>query len=576
MLAHRLSGMTDIKPPYLELDNGDQIPITVRGYQLLNRPMLNRGVAFTHEERQALGLVGLLPPGQRPIEDQVKRVYRQYLRQPDNLAKNLYLTHMRDRNEVLYYRLLAEHIEEMLPIVYTPTIGQVIEEYSQWYQRPRGVYLSIDRPEEIETSLKNYGLQAGEVDLVVVTDSEGILGIGDQGVGGVAITTGKLAVYTAAAGIHPRRCVPVVLDVGTDNLRLLNSDHYVGERHARVRGERYDQFVDEFVKTVQRVYPGAMLHFEDFAASNAHRLLDRYRNEMCAFNDDIQGTASVVLAAVLSAVHRTGARLRDQRVVVHGAGSAGVGIANIIRDAMVEEGLTMEEANSRFWCLGSRGLIVEGMPVRDFQAPYARGKGEVADWADSAGRVGLASTVRHARPTILIGTSAQAGAFTREIVEEMQRHAPEPIILALSNPTVLAEAKPEDLLDWTEGMALIATGSPFSPVQRGEMRYEIAQANNALVFPGLGLGVAVCKASRVTDRMIIAAARAVASLTYDDKRPGASLLPAMDQLRLVSATVALAVVRSAQEDGVAELAIEDPVQAVVDAMWKPEYAKVVL
>lgn len=245
--------MTDIEPPFLELDNGEQIPITVRGYQLLNRPMLNRGVAFTHEERAALGLIGLLPPGERPIEDQVRRVYRQYQRQPDNLAKSLYLTHMRDRNEVLYYRLLAEHIDEMLPIVYTPTIGQVIQEYSQWYQRPRGVYLSIDHPELIETALQNYGLGADQVDLVVVTDSEGILGIGDQGVGGIAIATGKLAVYTAAAGIHPRRCVPVVLDVGTDNLKLLNSDQYVGERHARVRGERYDEFVDQFVKTVQRL-----------------------------------------------------------------------------------------------------------------------------------------------------------------------------------------------------------------------------------------------------------------------------------------------------------------------------------
>lgn len=568
--------MTDIKPPYLELDNGEQIPITVRGYQLLNRPMLNRGVAFTQEEREALGLVGLLPPGHRPMEDQVRRVYRQYLRQPDNLAKSLYLTHMRDRNEVLYYRLLAEHIEEMLPIVYTPTIGDVIQEYSQWYQRPRGVYLTIDHPENIETYLKNYGLKSDEVDLVVVTDSEGILGIGDQGVGGVAITTGKLAVYTAAAGIHPRRCVPVVLDVGTDNLKLLNSDHYVGERHARVRGERYDEFIDQFVKAVQRLYPNAMLHFEDFAAGNAHRLLEKYRGEMCAFNDDIQGTASVVLAAVLSAVHRTGGRIQDQRVVVYGAGSAGIGIANAIRDTMVEEGLSREEANRRFWCLGSRGLIVEGMPVRDFQAPYARSLDEVAGWGDERGRIDLASTVQHAQPTILIGTSAQPGSFTREIIEDMQQHAPEPIILALSNPTVLAEATPHDLLDWTGGMALIATGSPFEPVERGGMQFEIAQANNALVFPGLGLGVAVCKASRVSDSMIIAAARAVASLTFDDKRPGASLLPSIDQLRLVSATVALAVVQCAQAEGLAQVEITDPVQAVYDSMWKPEYAKIVL
>ena len=283
-----------------------------------------------------------------------------------------------------------------------------------------------------------------------------------------------------------------------------------------------------------------------------------------------------MLAAVLSAVHRTGGRIQDQRVVVYGAGSAGIGIANAIRDTMVEEGLSREEASRRFWCLGSRGLIVEGMPVRDFQAPYARSLDEVAGWGDERGRIDLASTVQHAQPTILIGTSAQPGSFTREIIEDMQQHAPEPIILALSNPTVLAEATPHDLLDWTGGMALIATGSPFEPVERGGMQFEIAQANNALVFPGLGLGVAVCKASRVSDSMIIAAARAVASLTFDDKRPGASLLPSIDQLRLVSATVALAVVQCAQEEGLAQVEITDPVQAVYDSMWKPEYAKIVL
>lgn len=568
--------MTDIEVPYLQLEDGERIPIQVRGYQLLNRPMLNRGTAFTEEERHALGLVGLLPPGTMSIDEQVKRNYAQYQQQPNDLAKNVYLTHMRDRNEVLFYRLLADHIEEMLPIVYTPTIGKAIEEYSQWYSRPRGVYLSIDRPEEIEEALSNYGLGPDEVDLVVVTDSEGILGIGDQGVGGIAITTGKLAVYTAAAGIHPRRCVPVVLDVGTDNLRLLHSDNYVGERHARVRGKRYDEFVDHFVRTVQRMYPGAMLHFEDFSANNAHRLLQQYRDDMCCFNDDIQGTASVVLAAALSAVHRSGGRLRDQRVVVHGAGSAGVGIADAIRDAMMEEGLTREEANARFWCLGSRGLIVEGSRMRDFQEPYARPADEVATWADEGGRIGLAETVRGVQPTILIGTSAQPGAFNRAIVEEMHRHVERPIIMALSNPTALAEALPEDLLEWTHGKALIATGSPFAPVQRSAVKHRIAQANNALVFPGLGLGVAVSKATRVSDRMVIAAARAIAELVQDDTAPGASLLPAMDQLRIVSAAVAVAVVRTAVEDGLARVDVDDPLQAVLDAMWKPEYGKVVL
>ncbi|RRD47684.1 NAD-dependent malic enzyme [Tessaracoccus sp. OH4464_COT-324] len=568
--------MTEIEPPYLQLEDGQQIPIRVRGYQLLNRPMLNRGTAFTEEERHVLGLMGLLPAGCLTLEEQVKRVYRQLQQQPNDLAKNLFLTHMRDRNEVLFYRLVAEHIEEILPIVYTPTIGQAIEQYSHWYSRPRGVYLSINNPELIEESLLNYGLGSDEVDLIVVTDSEGILGIGDQGVGGVAITTGKLSVYTAAAGIHPRRCIPVVLDVGTDNLRLLHSDSYVGARQARVRGRRYDEFVDTFVKTVQRLYPNALLHFEDFAADNAHRLLERYRHEMCAFNDDIQGTAAIVLAAILSAVYRTGGRLRDQRIVVYGAGSAGIGIANAIRDAMRQDGLSETEASARFWCLGSRGLITEGGPMRDFQEPYARPLDEVYGWADEDGVIGLKEVVREAHPTILIGSSAQPGSFTEEIVRQMQIHAPQPIIFALSNPTSLAEAHPQDLLEWTDGQALIATGSPFEPVQRGRVKYRIAQANNALMFPGLGLGVAVSKATRVSDGMVIAAARAIAALSQEARRPGASLLPAVNQLREVSAAVALAVVATAQAEGLARVEITDPLQTVLDAMWKPEYAKIVI
>lgn len=568
--------MTDIDRPYLELDNGDRIPIRVRGYHVLNRPMLNRGTAFTYEERRALGLIGLLPPGHMSLENQVRRVYAQYQQQPNDLAKNTLLTHMRDRNEVLYYRLLSEHIEEMLPIVYTPTIGKAIEEYSQWYSRPRGVYLSISRPEDIEESMANYGLGPDEVDLVVVTDSEGILGIGDQGVGGIAITTGKLAVYTAAAGIHPRRCVPVVLDVGTDNLRLLNDDNYVGERHARVRGERYDEFIDKFVQAVKKVYPNALLHFEDFAANNAHRILEKYRDELCTFNDDIQGTAAVVLAAALAAVHRTGTRMRDQRIVVHGAGTAGIGIAEVIRDVMVLEGLSEEEANDRFWGLGSRGLLVEGNRMREFQAPFARKAAEVKGWERDRGNIGLAEVVRRAKPTILIGASAQPGAFSEAIVKEMHSHVERPIIMALSNPTPLAEAKPEDVLEWTSGKALIATGSPFGKVTRGRAEYTIAQANNSLVFPGLGLGVAVSKASRVSDRMIIAAARAIASLTEDDIEEGDSLLPAVSDLRTVSATVAVAVCRTAMEEGLARAEIDDPVQAVFEQMWRPEYAKVVL
>ncbi len=569
--------MTDVQKPHLRLDNGDELPIKPRGYQLMSRPMLNRGTAFTHAERQALGLTGLLPPGSNTLESQVRRVYAQYQAQGDDLSKNVFLTQMRDRNEVLFYRVLAEHIEEMLPIVYTPTIGRAIELYSDWYSRPRGVYLSIDRPEEMEESLRNYGLDADEVDLVVVTDSEGILGIGDQGVGGVAITTGKLAVYTAAAGIHPRRSIPIVLDVGTDNLRLLNNDNYLGERHARVRGERYDDFIERFVEVVTRLFPQALLHWEDFAADNAHRILAQYRDSCCTFNDDIQGTAAVVLAAAMAGVARTHGRMSEQRVVVYGAGSAGIGIADAMRDAMVSEGLSAQEANRRYWCLGSRGLITQGMGgrVRSFQVPYARPDDEVVGWAGESGTIDLLEVIARVKPTILIGTSGQPGAFSEQVVREMARHTPRPIIMPLSNPTSLAEALPVDLLSWTDGRALIATGSPFAPVRYGDVDHVIAQANNALVFPGLGLGVAVSKATRVSDGMIDASARAVAALAQDPT-PGAPLLPSVKELRTVSAAVALAVCAAAAREGLATAELQDPVQQVFKSMWKAEYAEVVL
>lgn len=567
--------MSATQPPYLRLDNGEEIPITVRGYQLLNRPMLNRGTAFTLAERRALGLIGLLPPGEVTLDTQVRRSYNQFRAQPDNLAKNLFLTHMRDRNEILFYRLLAEHMEEMLPIVYTPTIGQAIEHYSSWYSRPRGVYLSIDRPEAMEESLTSYGLGADEVDLIVVTDSEGILGIGDQGVGGIAITTGKLSVYTAAAGIHPRRAIPVVLDVGTDNLRLLNDEFYLGERHGRVRGERYDAFIDQFVETVMRLFPDALLHWEDFASVNAHRILERYRDVTCTFNDDIQGTAAVVLGAALAGIRRTGGLLAEQRIVVFGAGAAGIGIANTFRDMMISEGMSREEANRRFWCVDRLGLVTDKSVLRIFQGPYARPQVEVVDWEKTSRGIPLIEVIRRVKPTILIGTSAQTGAFNKEIVREMHRHTARPIIMALSNPTSLAEATPHNLINWTDGKALVATGSPFPDVQYGDVQYEVAQANNALVFPGLGLGVAVSKATRVSDGMILAAARAVADIAPTND-PGGSLLPSMRQLRPVSAAVALAVCEAAVEEGLARVELADPVQQVFSAMWQPTYAEVVI
>jgi malate dehydrogenase (oxaloacetate-decarboxylating) len=552
--------------------DGYPVRVRARGRSVLTNPMLNRGTAFTPEHRQMLGLQGLLPSGVSTLEGQLRRVYAQYRRQPDDLAKNVFLANMRDRNEVLSYRLLAEHLEEMLPIVYTPTVGKAIERFSHEYRRPRGVFLSVNHPEEVEESLRNYGLDGEDVDLLVATDSEGILGIGDQGVGGIDISIGKLAVYIAAAGLHPRRVIPVVLDTGTDNLRLLNDEMYIGNRHARVRDQRYDDLIDAYVTAATKLFPHAMLHWEDFGASNARRILNKYASQVCTFNDDMQGTAAVVLAAAFAAVKAAGSRMREQRVVVHGAGTAGIGIADMMREVMIREGLSEQEATGRFWTLGSGGLITDNDDgLLDFQQPYARPAAEVASWSrQQGGPIMLADVVANANPTMLIGTSTQHGAFTEGIVRQMAATVDRPIILPLSNPTSKAEAVPEDLIRWTDGRALVATGSPFPPVSHGGRTYTIAQANNALVFPGLGLGVAVVRARRITDAMIAAAADAVAALA-DPTGPGGALLPPVTDLRTVSAAVAIAVAQTANEQGLAEQPLTDPVKQIHQAMWRPEY-----
>ena len=553
--------------------DGYPVRIRARGRSVLTNPMLNRGTAFTPEQRQALGLQGLLPSGVSTLEGQLRRVYAQYRRQPNDLAKNVMLGNMRDRNEVLFYRLLAEHLEEMLPIVYTPTVGKAIEQYSHEYRRPRGVFLDVNHPENAEESLRNYGRDSEDVDLLVATDSEGVLGIGDQGVGGIDISIGKLAVYVAAAGLHPRRVIPVVLDMGTDNLRLLNDEMYIGNRHARVRDQRYDELIDAYVTAASKLFPHAMLHWEDFGASNARRILNKYASQVCTFNDDMQGTAAVVLAAAFAGVKAAGTQMRDQRVVIHGAGTAGIGIADMMRDVMIREGLSEQEATRRFWAIDSRGLLTDNYagPVRDFQQPYARPADEIATWPRRPGdSITLADVVANANPTMLIGTSTQSGAFTEAIVRHMAATVDRPIIMPLSNPTSKAEAVPEDLIRWTDGRALVATGSPFPPVSHGGRTYAIAQSNNALVFPGLGLGVAVVRARRITDAMIAAAADAVAAFA-NPTGPGAALLPPVTDLRTVSAAVAIAVAQAAEEHGLAEQPLTDPVRQIHQAMWRPEY-----
>lgn len=548
---------------------------TLRGVEVLSTPLLNKGVAFTQEEREELGLKGLLPPAVLTLDEQARRAYEQFCSQPDDLLKNVYLTALHDRNEVLFYRILTNHLREMLPIVYTPTVGVAIQRYSHEYRKPRGVYLSVNDPSGIEEAFANIGATAENIDLVVVTDGEGILGIGDWGVGGINIAIGKLAVYTAAVGIDPSRVLPVILDVGTNREELLNNPFYIGNRHPRVTGEAYDEFIDTFVQAVGNKFPKALLHWEDFSSRNARKILDKYRHDVCTFNDDIQGTGAVSLAAVLSAVKASGVPLSEHRVVVFGAGTAGIGIADQVRDAMVRVGLSDEESHNRFWCIDRNGLVTDNMEdLLDFQMPYARKEAEVSEWKQND-VIGLAEVVKHVKPTILIGTSTVAGAFKEEIIKEMASHVERPIILPMSNPTPLAEAKPVDLIEWTEGRALVATGSPFEPVTYNGVTYVIGQSNNALIFPGLGLGTIVVRASVMTDGMFAAAAEAVASMV-DTSQPGAPILPEVEELRNISEMVAIEVAKVAVAEGVARENLSDNYIkiAVKDAIWEPEYRQI--
>lgn len=551
----------------------------LRGYQVLADSRLNKGVAFTLEERERLGLEGMLPPRVLAIDDQAQRAYAQYRSQPTDLAKHVSLSALHDRNEVLFYRLLGDHLREMLPIVYTPTIGEAIKNYSHLYNRPRGVYLSIDHPEEIEASLSATGLGPDDVDLLVATDAQAILGIGDWGVGGMAIAVGKLAVYTAAGGIDPARVIPVMLDVGTDRASLLGDPLYLGRQHPRATGEDYDRFVDAYVDAASTLFPRAMLHWEDLGTANARRVLDRHRPHRLTFNDDLQGTGAVNLAAVLSAVRASGTPLPEHRFVIFGTGTAGSGIADQLVAALVTDGgLSTTDAVERLWCLDRHGLLTEDQgDLADFQRPYARRAASVAGWRrDTAiGGIPLDEVVTKARPTVLIGTSTRSGAFSEAIVAEMAAHVARPVILPLSNPTELAEAHPADLIAWTEGRALIATGNPFASVTYDGVTYTIGQANNALIFPGLGLGVVAVGATRVTDRMLFAAAHAVSAQVQDGRR-GDSLLPPVEDLRQTSVAVAVAVARTAIEDGVApppasaepDFGLEARVRSL---MWQPAY-----
>ena len=548
-----------------------------RGLAVLNSPLLNKGTAFSAGERKELGLTGLLPPDISTLEVQVKRAYNQYERLPDALGKNVYLTALHDRNEVLFYRLFSEHLREMIPIVNDLTVGMAMEQYHHECRRPRGVYLSIDHTDSIEEAFANFGAGASDIDLIVATDAEQILGIGDWGVGGIEVSIGKLAIYTAAGGIDPTRVIPVMLDVGTNRESLLNDPMYIGNRHARIRGDRYDAFIDAYVSVATRLFPNAVLQWEDFAASNGRRIIQKYRDRICTFNDDMQGTGAITLAAAISAVRVCGAPLRSQRVVIFGAGTAGMGVADQIRHAMMREGLSKEDAARRFWCVDRQGLLTSDMIGRlpDYQATYARPAAESVAWKHDESDLGVSldEVVHRVRPTMLIGASTAAGSFTESIVREMAAHTQRPIIFPLSYPTARAEATPADLIAWTDGRALIATGSPFAPVTYKGMTYVIGHVNNAMLYPGLCLGAIVSRARRISDGMFAAAANAVSSLVAV-RQPGASLLPHVDDLRSVSATVAVAVAEAAVAEGLAGIRFFDIVQQVQDAMWQPEYRRI--
>ena len=547
-------------------------PRIPRGMDLLDTPLLNKGTAFTEEERTLFGLLGLLPPHVETLEEQVVRAYEAYQRKDDDLERHIYLRALQDNNEVLFYRLLLDHIEEMTPIVYTPTVALACQQFSHIYRRPRGLFVSYPRRDTITALLRNR--PNPNVDVIVVTDGERILGIGDQGAGGLGIPIGKLSLYTLIGGIRPERTLPIVLDVGTNNQERLNDPEYLGWRHERITGQDYYDFIDQFVQAVKLEAPETCLQWEDFANKHARPILERYRNELLTFNDDIQGTAAVALGAILAAIKVTGKSLSDQQVVIFGAGSAAIGVADGLRAAMKEEGLTEQEACSRFWLLNSKGLLHSGRKdLAAEQSVYAQPEIRVAGWPrTSDGRISLGEVIGKIDATILIGLSTVSGVFSETIVREMARKIERPVIFPLSNPTANSEATAEDLIHWTDGRALVATGSPFAPVNYGGRKIPIAQCNNVYIFPAMGLGVVAAGARRVTDAMMLAAARALAANSPALKDSSAALLPPLTDLRSVAAEIALAVGTQAQKDGVAAKLDEDELrQRVTATQWTPNY-----
>ncbi|GAB4391397.1 MAG: NAD-dependent malic enzyme [Gammaproteobacteria bacterium] len=535
-------------------------------------PQLNKGTAFTDDERQRYGLRGKLPIQVETLKEQIQRCYAQFSSIDNLLRKNIFLNSLHDRNQVLFYRLVSEHLSEMMPTIYTPIVGNAVKQFSREFRQPRGLYVSYPEIDHIDEILENRSNP--DIELIVVTDGEGVLGIGDQGVGGMDIPVAKLMVYTLCGGINPMSTLPILLDVGTNNQALLDDPMYLGWRHKRISGAEYDVFIEKFIAALERKFPQVFLHWEDFGRANAQRYLSKYQQRICTFNDDIQGTGIVTLAALLAGVHATQSELVDQRIVIYGAGTAGCGIANEIFNAMQHQGIPEATARNCFWLIDRYGLIIEDMDdLTTAQQRYARNRNEVAAWqVQDPQNITLEEVVKHIKPTVLIGCSAQTEAFNRTIIEEMHQHVARPIILPLSNPTEKAEATPSELLHWTNGQALVATGSPFDAVEFEGRTIRIAQCNNALVFPGIGLGILAVKASFLTDNMIWAACQALSETAPILKDPLAPLLPSLDNARKAARNIAKSVAEQAKAENLARENIDRDIDEVLDEiMWHPEY-----
>ena len=532
------------------------------GVDLLHDPALNKGTAFTSEERDALGLRGLLPPHVHTQEEQVQRVMENFHRKPNDLEKYVHMAALQGRNETLFYRVVLDHIEEMMPIIYTPTVGQACQEYGHIFRRPRGMFISAANQGKLVDIFRNWPRQ--DVRIIVVTDGERILGLGDLGANGMGIPVGKLGLYTACAGVHPSQCLPVTLDVGTDNEGLLNDPLYIGVRQRRLRGQAYDEFVDEFMTAVQQVFPKALVQFEDFANINAFRLLEKFRERQCSFNDDIQGTGAVALAGLYSALRITGGRLSEQTVLFQGAGEAAIGIANLIVAAMVGEGLSEEEARRRCWLIDSRGLVVKGRDgLAGHKLPYAHDHATLPD---------LLSAVEALKPTAIVGVSGQPGTFSQPVLAAMARLNEHPIVFALSNPTSKAECTAEQAYTWTEGRAVFASGSPFAPVTLGDRTFVPGQGNNAYIFPAVGLGAIASEAELVTDEMFFEAAKALARQVSEDNLEQGLIYPPLTEIREVSAAIAAAVAEVAYKRGLTAQPKPDNVRQHIEAqMYVPDY-----